>query len=86
MLAATGVPRSVEGWSAEPKLDGWRARMLVDENRAVVRTRCGNDVSAPVPVVQAVQAAGPRVVLDGELVAGAGTLQDFYRVGPAVAP
>jgi ATP-dependent DNA ligase len=29
MLAESGVPRSMDGWAAKPKLDGWRARVLV---------------------------------------------------------
>lgn len=30
MLAGPGVPATVEGWVGEPKLDGWRARVLAD--------------------------------------------------------
>jgi ATP-dependent DNA ligase len=88
MLATTGVPRSLEGWTAEPKLDGWRARVLVDPELAhgiSVRTRSGRDITQTVPQVQGLVGAGLRVVLDGELVADAGRLADFYRLGPALA-
>jgi bifunctional non-homologous end joining protein LigD len=85
MLPTVGVPPSVAGWVAEPKLDGWRARLLVDTDVVVVRTRRGNDVSEAVPAALALRDAGLSVVLDGELVAGRGTLAEFYRVGPAVA-
>jgi len=40
-----GVPRSVDGWAAEPKLDGWLGRMLVDAEGAAVRTRRGRDIT-----------------------------------------
>ena len=29
MLVSTGLPKSLVGWTAEPKLDGWRARVAV---------------------------------------------------------
>ena len=45
VLADRGIPKSLAGWSAEPKLDGCRARVLAD----------------------------------------AGRMEDFYRVGPALA-
>jgi ATP-dependent DNA ligase len=61
----------MEGWAAEPKLDGWRARALVDAE-ASLRTRRGRDITAAVPSVRRLRWL--RAVLDGELVAGAGTL------------
>jgi bifunctional non-homologous end joining protein LigD len=83
MLAETGVPRSMDGWAAEPKLDGWRARVLVDGDELAVRTRRGRPITESVPSVAGLR--GLSVVLDGELVAGAGTLADFYRLGSALA-
>lgn len=42
-------------------------------------------MTVTVTAAQPVADVGLRVVLDGELAAGAGTLADFYCVGPAVA-
>jgi bifunctional non-homologous end joining protein LigD len=50
-----------------------------------VRTRSGRDVAASVPHVAALSGSGLSVVLDGELVAGRGTPEDFYRLGAALA-
>src|SRR3954454_4522508 len=83
MLASTGIPKGIDGWVAEPKLDGWRARVLVDGNDLQVRTRSGRVITESVPSGQGL--AGLRAVLDGELVADAGRLSDFYRLGAALA-
>ena len=47
-LAASGRPRSLHGWTVEPKLDGWRAQVAVDRDGLVVRTRHGRDITAKV--------------------------------------
>jgi bifunctional non-homologous end joining protein LigD len=83
MLATSGIPKGIDGWVAEPKLDGWRARVLVDGDELQVRTRSGRVITDSVPSVQGL--TGLRAVLDGELVADAGRLSDFYRLGPALA-
>jgi bifunctional non-homologous end joining protein LigD len=83
MLAERGIPRSIEGWAAEPTLDAWRARVLADDGQVRLRTRSGRDISDSVRSVG--RLADRRVVLDGELVAEAGTMTDFYAVGPALA-
>jgi bifunctional non-homologous end joining protein LigD len=83
MLADRSIPRSLDGWSAEPKLDGWRARVLADDGQVRLRTRSGRDISSSVRSID--RLADRRVVLDGELVADAGRMEDFYRVGPALA-
>jgi bifunctional non-homologous end joining protein LigD len=83
MLADTGVPPSMEGWAAEPKLDGWRARVLVEGKEVSVRTRRGRNLAEAVP--RAHRLSGLNAVFDGELVAGAGTLSDFYSLGAALA-
>src|SRR4051794_22216567 len=83
MLATTGIPKGIDGWVAEPKLDGWRARVLVDSDELQVRTRSGRGITESVPSVQGL--VGLRAVLDGELVADAGRLSGFYRLGPALA-
>jgi bifunctional non-homologous end joining protein LigD len=48
-----------------------------------VRTRSGRVITESVPAAQRLR--GFRAVLDGELVADAGRLSDFYRLGPALA-
>jgi bifunctional non-homologous end joining protein LigD len=86
MLADRGLPRGdLAGWAAEPKLDGWRAMVVVDPGLpggVVVRTRRGHGITSAVPGIGALAEIGHRVVLDGELVAGAGTAGDFYGLLP----
>jgi bifunctional non-homologous end joining protein LigD len=86
MLADRGLPRGdLAGWAAEPKLDGWRAIVVVDPalpGGVSVRTRRGHAITSSVPGIQALAGLGRRVVLDGELVAGAGTAADFYGLLP----
>ena len=83
MLAGYGPPSSVAGWSAEPKLDGWRALVTVDGDRATVRTRGGHDLE--LPELSPMSDIGLRLVLDGELVGGAGRMSDFYAIAPTVS-
>jgi bifunctional non-homologous end joining protein LigD len=89
MLADRGLPRGdLAGWAAEPKLDGWRAIVVVDPARpggVCVRTRRGHGITDSVPGIEALAGLGRRVVLDGELVAGAGTASDFYGLLPHLA-
>jgi bifunctional non-homologous end joining protein LigD len=86
MLADRGLPRGdLAGWAAEPKLDGWRAIVVVDPglpDGISVRTRRGHAITSAVPGIAALAGLGQRVVLDGELVAGAGTAGDFYGLLP----
>jgi len=53
MLADRGLPRGdLAGWAAEPKLDGWRAMVVVDPSLpggVVVRTRRGHGITSAVP-------------------------------------
>lgn len=75
-----------------------RALVVVDPalpGGVCVRTRRGHAITDSVPGIGALAGLGRRVVLDGELVAGAGTASDFYgllrrlvgrrQVGPAAA-
>ena len=81
-MLATNRTRRIEGeWAVEPKLDGWRALVYVDDD-VIVRTRRGRDVTASVPHLTALRDLGHRMILDGELVADAGRASDFYRLGP----
>lgn len=68
-------------WAFEPKLDGWRVIVTVGE-AVTVRTRNGRDITRATPELYGLSAAlkGRRAVLDGELVAGAGRPDDFYRI------
>jgi bifunctional non-homologous end joining protein LigD len=87
MLATSAAGRDIgSGWAFEPKLDGWRAIVTVD-GRISVRTRTGRDITAALPELSAPPPAirGRSVVLDGELVAGAGRPEDFYGIAGRVA-
>lgn len=82
MLAGYGPSLTLDGWDAEPKLDGWRAIVTVDD-AVTVRTRGGHDLE--LPELSSLVEVGLRLVLDGELVAAAGRMNDFYAVAPTVA-
>ena len=89
MLADRGLPRGeLGGWAAEPKLDGWRVLVTVDPalpGGVVVRTRRGHPITDRLAGIDALTSLGRRVVLDGELVAGAGTASEFYGLLPRIA-
>jgi ATP-dependent DNA ligase len=73
-------------WAFEPKLDGWRALVYVDDGQLTVRTRRGRTITDQVPELDGLpDHLGRRCVLDGELVAGAGLPTDFYQLGPRLA-
>lgn len=80
MLASSGpLPRGVGEYAYEPKYDGWRAVVYLGPEGLVVRTRSGRDVTEALPELAGlVEAAAPHhLVLDGELIAGAGRPVDF---------
>lgn len=87
MLAQAGLPAGgLDGWAVEPKLDGWRVVVAVDpelRDGVVIRTRRGHPLA--VPGMKDLVATGVGIVLDGELVAGAGTANDFYALLPRLA-
>jgi bifunctional non-homologous end joining protein LigD len=89
MLAGYGAPaRSLGEWIAEPKLDGWRCQVTVDPELPrgfEVRTRSGRQVTDRLAEFESLSRFGVSVVLDGELVAGAGRSNDFYSVAPSLA-
>jgi bifunctional non-homologous end joining protein LigD len=86
MLATTGIPlRGLDGWVAEPKWDGWRARVAVDHGELTVRTRNGRVITAAVPELAPLRGQQERLLLDGELVAGAGRLEDFTGLSGRLA-
>ncbi|MBA2280462.1 MAG: hypothetical protein H0W25_04395 [Acidimicrobiia bacterium] len=83
MLAGYGAPAgALDGWSAEPKLDGWRAHVTID-HAVTVRTRGGHDLE--LPELAPLADLGLRLIIDGELVGGAGRMSDFYGVAPTVS-
>jgi len=75
MLASSGpVAAPANAWAFEPKLDGWRVLVYMDD-RLTVRTRNGHNVTTSVPELAPMVASlgGRSVVLYGE------TLSKFRR-------
>jgi bifunctional non-homologous end joining protein LigD len=70
MLAGVARPFSAEGWLFELKYDGYRVLACLEEGRAVLRSRAGNDLSASFPEVTFALSRLPfgHLVLDGEIV------------------
>jgi bifunctional non-homologous end joining protein LigD len=86
MLASRGLPAgSLDRWAAEPKLDGWRATVATEAGRVTVRTRRGHDITDTIPGIEALARCGRELLLDGELVAGAGRACDFYSLASRLA-
>lgn len=84
MLAGVGVPRA-DGWVFEPKWDGWRALVYVDDGTVRVRTRSGRSVTDSLPELAPLGAVGRRMVLDGELVAARDGRMDFWSLAGRMA-
>jgi bifunctional non-homologous end joining protein LigD len=85
MLATGGRPLGdLGGWVVEPKLDGWRAIVSVEDGQLSVRTRNGRSITQCVPELGPLDDTGD-VVLDGELIVGAGRLDDFARLSGRLA-
>jgi bifunctional non-homologous end joining protein LigD len=73
-------------WALEPKLDGWRAVVYVEDGQVDVRTRRGRAIADKVPELAGLCGQiGRSCVLDGELVTGAGLPWEFYRLAPRLA-
>lgn len=85
MLATPGIPVSLGGWVAEPKFDGWRARVAISGGTVVVRTRPGRVITEAVPELTHLAEHADGLLLDGELVTGAGRLSDFYGLSGRLA-
>jgi bifunctional non-homologous end joining protein LigD len=84
MMTVSGRPAgSLVDWAAEPKFDGWRAFVSTADGAVKVRTRRGHDVTPAVPELTSITPAD--VLLDGELIVGAGRLADFYRLAGRLA-
>jgi ATP-dependent DNA ligase len=69
-MLATSVARRLRGeWTAEPKLDGWRAIVTVDPSLPQgfdVCSRNGRSLTTSVPELRGMAHVGVRTVLDGE--------------------
>lgn len=86
MLATSGRPAGdLTGWAAEPKLDGWPAAVAVDGDDLVVRSRRGRHLTDCVPELHGIADGTRRLVLDGELIVGAGRLADFSKLSGRLA-
>lgn len=57
------------GWMFEPKLDGVRAIISIDDGMVTVRSRSGRTVTDSYPELQSLESVGSGVILDGEIVA-----------------
>src|SRR4051812_2219341 len=77
MSLATGAPRTTTGWIAQPKIDGWRAQVRVDDAGVRVWSRNGHRLKVPELDGLPELLGGRRVRLDGELVVMAGAGGDF---------
>src|SRR4051794_41885927 len=80
MLLAPGAPRTTAGWIAQPKIDGWRAQVAVDDAGVRVWSRNGHRLKVPELDALADLVGGRRVRLGGELVVMAGGLGGFEAV------
>lgn len=86
LASSSGRPPDNGAWAVEPKLDRWRCLVRIGPGvRAWTRT--GRDITDAVPQLQAMQYAlvGRTLLLDGELICGAGRPEDFYRLGASLA-
>jgi bifunctional non-homologous end joining protein LigD len=88
MLVSSG-PLPCDELSWEVKFDGFRCTALLDgvAGRLRLATRSGRYVENAVPELWPLLDvfAGRQVVLDGELVAGDGLPDSFYRIAPRLA-
>jgi bifunctional non-homologous end joining protein LigD len=87
MLASRGMPPvdDLDGWAVEPKLDGWRVLVSVDGGDLMVRSRTGRAITTSLPELAPLAELGARLVLDGELIVGAGKMADFYGLSGRLA-
>ncbi|MEW2289895.1 hypothetical protein [Streptomyces sp. NPDC047841] len=69
LTVAVDQPDVPAGWAAEPKWDGFRALVSVEEGGVVLRSRRGTEMAASFPEIVAGAAQLPdATALDGELV------------------
>lgn len=63
------TPPKGDDWLHEPKYDGYRTQLIVENGKARALTRRGADWSAKYRPIVAAAAALPDAILDGEIVA-----------------
>ena len=86
MLATANRQLEGDGWAFEPKLDGWRALVHVNEEHVSVYSRPGRNVTEDVPQLARLVGALPAgTVIDGELIAGSGRAWSFYQLSPSLS-
>jgi ATP-dependent DNA ligase len=80
--SSPSLPRG-DGWSYEPKFDGFRAIVFVDGDEVVIQSRTGKPLNRYFP-----ELAFPpgRYVLDGEIVVELGGRQDFEALQQHIHP
>jgi ATP-dependent DNA ligase len=73
------------GWRVEPKFDGWRCAVFVDQRRVQLQSRHGRDLTSYFPEVAAAAGSLPAgTVVDGELVTWRDGRIDFAGLGQHV--
>jgi hypothetical protein len=82
---ARSTTQSTTGQSLQRENDGWRVLVGVDRSGTCVQTRRGRTLTAAIPEVAALQDLGVELVLDGEVIVGAGRPADFDRLAGALA-
>ncbi|GMA30059.1 ATP-dependent DNA ligase [Litorihabitans aurantiacus] len=88
-VAAIPGPDAAGGpFAYEPKWDGFRAIVLVDDGDVEILSRSGKSMTRYFPdVVEAARAELPdRVVVDGEIVLARGSRLDFELLGQRIHP
>lgn len=80
-------PPAGKGWLHEIKWDGYRLAVTVVGGKARLWSRNGLDWTARVPsLVRAIERLGPdEMALDGEMIAGRGTQNDFNLLQATLA-
>ncbi len=70
MLAVSWqTPFDDDRWVFEPKLDGVRAIVSVQDGSVRIRSRNGNDITPSYPELAPLETLGDGTILDGELIA-----------------
>jgi bifunctional non-homologous end joining protein LigD len=77
MLATLGPLPVGDGWSFEPKWDGFRALCFINRGRVSLVSRRGHDLTRLCPGVPVLAGTSEPAVLDGEIVAFRNGEQSF---------
>jgi ATP-dependent DNA ligase len=85
--SAKAVPEE-EGWSYEPKWDGFRTIVFRDGDEVLLQSRNGKDMNRYFPDVVSDVLALPaeRLVLDGEMIVVVDGVQEFDLLGQRIHP